>query len=325
MSEDLYYQHSGKFSLSAILAGILVGLAVGLPLAFVYSYAILYIPIVGYITIILSGIFGGAAGGATAGGLRWKKARNTALTAVLAFLVALVSFYFSWAVWIYALLRRGGEKVPLRGLVVFPNLLWRLIAEVNKVGAFTVRGTRPTGAVLWGLWGIEAAIILGMAVFVAMGMVREDPFCESCESWCKKQEGVCKVSGGDVNELKRRMESKDFGYFEKLGAWTPRELARVRTDVREALRADLSDRSSWRPATVDAQAWFRVDLHACPSCRATNTLSVTSFSESVDKYGNKSKSEKEVLDKLLISSTEADDVRQLGQKFGAAGAPAASS
>lgn len=214
MTEGLYYKHSGKFSFGAILAGLLIGLAAGLPLAFIYAYVALYshyIPFVRWGTFLLAAVFGAIVGFSTAGGLHWGKARNEAVEFVTSLLVGLVALYVSWAVWIYALLRRAGEKATLLPLVVYPPLLWDLIVEVNKLGA------RSSGA----------------------------------------------------------------------------------------------------------QAWVRVDLHACPPCRATNTLTVKSTTVSVDKEGKKSESSKDVVDKLLISSSDA--IRQLGQKFSAAAAPAASS
>jgi hypothetical protein len=285
MSEGLYYKHSGKFPLSALLAGLLVGVAVGLPGAYAYSYAIIYVPIV-YLSFLLSMGFGLLVGLATAGGLRMRKARNTALSAVLSLLVGLGCLYFSWGVWVYANLRQAGIKdIGLLGLVLRPDSLWRLILEMNKTGVWTIRGATPTGITLWVVWGVEAAVILGCVLLAAVAIIQSDPFCENCEKWCEKKEGVGRANSGDVNELKQRMESKDFGYLEKLGT-----------------------------AGVEEPAWFRVDLHSCPSCQATNTLTVKSITVSVDKRGKRSEKSTDVVDKLLISASEADAIRRFGQK-----------
>ncbi len=298
MIVGLYYKHSGKFSLLAVPAGLFTGLAVGLPVAFVYAYVALYshyIPFVRWGTFLLAAVFGAVVGLSTSGGLHWGKARNAAVGYITSLVVGLVVFYVSWAVWIYAVLRRVDAKPTLLPLLVYPPLLWHFIVEVSKVGAWTLV-VRPTGFVLWILWGIEAAIVLGAAVAVGGILVDIDVFCESCEAWCAEEREVCVLNAAGPGELKQRLEAKDFGYLKKLGA-----------------------RSS------GAQAWVRVDLHACPACRATNTLTVKSTTVSVDKEGKKSESSKDVVDRLLISSSEADAIRQLGQKLSAAAAAAASS
>ncbi len=288
MTEGLYYEHSGKSSLSGPPAGLILGILAGVPLAFIYSYVILYIPVIGYFTVLLSLAFGAIVGKTAGAALRWTKVRNTGLAVLVTFLVACGSLYVSWAAWIYALLRRAEAQVTLLSLILRPYFLWAVIRKVNQVGAWTLSGSTPTGIVLWVLWALEAAVIVGVAVVVARSLILADPFCESCEAWCKKVEGACQVKAADPAEIKQRMESKDFSYLEKMGAVEP-----------------------------GGAAWVRLDLHSCPACHGANTLSAESVTLAVDKRGKKTKTTKTLIAKLLVSPAEADAIRQIGQKLAA--------
>lgn len=37
--------------------------------------------------------------------------------------------------------------------------------KVNEVGAWKFKSITPTGGVLWALWGVEAAILVGCPLF----------------------------------------------------------------------------------------------------------------------------------------------------------------
>lgn len=291
MTQGMYYQHSGNFSVAGAVMGLVVGAAVGIPLAFAYSYLILYIPVVGAITFLFSAGFGAAVGIATALGLKSQKVRNVWVALVVTVASGLVAFYSSWAVWIYALLRRANLEVNLLPILLQPGVLWELIRKVNQVGAYNLRGWTPTGTALWILWSLEALIIIGLAVYLGVKAMLSEPFCEACNCWCKESEGVGMVAAGDAGELKQRMEVKDFGFLEKLGGVPP-----------------------------DARQWFRLDLHSCPTCQMTNTLTVKSVTRSVDKQGKASDTVKDLVDQLLVTSDDAATMRRLGQKFAASAA-----
>jgi len=47
----------------------------------------------------------------------------------------------------------------------------------------------------------------------------------------------------------------------------------------------------------------------------THTLSMKSVTVTLDKKGKESREEKEVMDKLVLSSSEAENLRALGQKL----------
>lgn len=285
-----YYAESGRFSVRGVVLGLLVGAAVGSVLAFVYAFAVLYIPLV-YIRFILTFGFGAVAGlFAAALPLRLGKMRNGRVRLVATLLVLLVAWYASWVVWVWALLRRADVTgVSLLTLALQPDVLWQAVLRVNEVGAWRIRSLTPTGIVLWGIWAIEAVIIVGLGTLLgALGAA--EPFCEHCESWCEKAE-IARLKAADKGELKRNLEAKDSGYLDQVGM----------------------------PAT-DAAQWTRLDLWTCPSCGRTNALDAVAISVSRDKEGKNVESSQTVMKGLLLSQEEAGRIRAAGQRL--AGAPA---
>ncbi|MEK6285799.1 MAG: hypothetical protein AABO57_08670 [Acidobacteriota bacterium] len=88
---------------------------------------------------------------------------------------------------------------------------------------------------------------------------------------------MLEAHGFDADELKRRLESKDFAYLATLGPRSPNDVE-----------------------------WFRIDLDRCQGCENTTTLTA----KSVDRVGEKGRgSEKTVIENLLVSQDEVDRLR----------------
>ncbi len=294
MTEGRYYKHSGKSSILGPPAGLILGILAGVPLAFIYAYLMFYmgfIPYIRLLTLFGPAVFGFILGAITGVVLQRRKVRNVAVTKVVSTMVGLASLYASWVFWIYASFHHAGVKIPFLPLILDPHLLWIAIRKINQVGTWGYGSLVPTGIVLWAWWGIEALMMVGAAMVAGAIMLSGEVFCEMCEEWCKKAEGACTVKSADRAEMKQRMEAKDFGYLEKLGAAEP-----------------------------GATAWVTLDILTCPTCRATNTLSASSKKVSVDKEGKKTVLSSTLIDNLLISSSEADTIRQIGQKLAASSA-----
>jgi hypothetical protein len=268
------------------LVGLILGMVAGGVLAAAYAYLELYIPLAGVITFILTAGFGGLMGGAVGFLMKKQKVRSTSVTLLATLLVSLVAFYVSWGVWLYAALRRAEVDANLPAVLLQPDVMWVLILEINQAGAWSITSWTPTGAILWGFWGLEAVVIFALALLLAKSVIEGDPFCEHCETWCEETKDVLRVPLADPNELQQNMELRNFSYLEKLGG-----------------------------AKADAAAWMAMNIHSCPSCRNTHTLSMTSVTVTVDKKGKESREEKEVMDKLVLSSSEAENLRALGQKL----------
>jgi hypothetical protein len=297
----LYYRHSGEFSAGGLVIALLAGLAVGLPCAWLYAWLIHWNPFI-YIDIVASLGFGGIVGLAVESSLVSHKCRNVPLTALVAFVAILISYYASWAVWLHAL--RGQ---PTLTLLLHPAAMWQVILDVNEKGAWTLRGSVVNGIPLWIAWILEAGFIVGAAVVLALQAMQQATYCESCDRFAKITPGVCYAGAGQAPpitdkaafksyqkglkqqgaELKRHLENKDLAFLEQLGA-----------------------------VQLDAIAWYQLDLVSCPQCNMTNTLRVVQLANKIE--GKKIRNETaqtEVLRQLLLSSTEAESLRKLGQQL----------
>lgn len=284
------YRHSGRFTASGLLAGLCAGATAGIVVAFAYSYATVYIPVVGVFTFVLAGGFGALVAFAAAKPMIQLKVRSQLVGGVVGFITTLVAFWASWVVWVYATLHRADVPIPFADLLS-PATLWADILQINAVGAWTLKGHTPTGTELWVLWGGEAAIVLGIGTLVGFSSL-SDPFCESCENWCRPYTGILFVAGTEPADMKKAVESRDLEWIESVG-----------------------------PVPEGAFDWYRFDTFEC-GCRKTCTLSVQHVMLDVEKGGKTKETTKAVVDKLVITADEADDIRSIASHL-AEGLPSA--
>jgi hypothetical protein len=266
METDRYYRHSGRFAPLAVVKALGAGVVSAVPLAFVYSYVLVYIPIIGTITFALTGGFALLIGLAVGKVLHDGKVRNLAVSTATALGAALFSLWAAWVTWVHAILGRADAKVTLADLALDPALLWKVITLINDKGAWNLRGLTPTGALLWGLWALEAAVIGGVVVLAVRESVN-DPFCEACDRWCAEHKGFGAVGPARLENLAPRLERGDYTVLREL----PNHAESVYT---------------------------RLDVHDCPQCHATTTLSATNVTVTVKK--GKAETTEDVIFKHLL-------------------------
>jgi hypothetical protein len=274
------YRPSGRLSPLVFLWAPMVAVPVAAVTAAAYAYAILYLPLVGYFTFILTAGFGFLVGLGVRGGVRLGKARNPALATLLGLAPGCVALYLSWAVWIFALARRGGADLPLVGLALQPAAVWELVRSVNAEGAWSIQGWTPTGGALWFFWAVEALVVVGIPTLVAWSAAGE-PYCEQCGSWCRETRGVFVGKDTPHPEIIRRLQNQDLAFVAQVG-----------------------------PAEPGAAARIRYDLHAC-GCGSTVTLGATLLTKTVEK-GKEKEESKELLDKVLLRRDAVATLRALG-------------
>jgi hypothetical protein len=278
-----YYSLSGEVTVAGLAAGLVGGLAAGVALSFVYSYLIRIIPFV-YLNVFCAIGYTIGVGCVTGCLLKMGKMRNTAVGVFVGVVVAFASYYFSWAIWLSIIASGGEYSVSSFTVARHPLGLWALMQAVNEKGVWSIglglRGGLPVnGVTLWVVWGIEALMVLVGAPFATWMTMTMDPFCEACQKWCAEEKDVLSIRPAEAGELTRRFEAKDFVFLKEVGA------------KREG----------------DAE-WLRLDLHRCPDCGRTNTLSVQRERLMVDKKGKATVDSRGLIKQLLL--TEAD-VRNL--------------
>jgi hypothetical protein len=290
-STALYHRPSGRFEPLGAGLSLFVGVSTGLVLGGIYAYADLYSPIVGVISLLLAGGFGFGTGLVTGSMLRRGKVRNTAVAWGVATLVAAGALYGPWVIWLFALFHRGEVQVDVLALGRDPLLVGRMLAMVNETGAWSFKGSTPTGALLWAIWAGEAVLVAGVALFTATSVWDDQPFCEQCGTWCEGRSGVGVFAATDRESIRAPLEMRDFGVLERLG-----------------------------PATTSD--CLRLDLAACPKCAMTHVATVHLLK--LTKDGGKTKVDDTVLvEKLLLTPGEADQLRALSVRVATLAATAA--
>lgn len=284
-----YYCESGKVTGAGLAAGIGGGLAVAVALAFVYAYLNFYSPLL-ILNIVCAAGYAAALGASVAALFRWGKTRNSTVGMFVATLLTLASYYLSWAVWLSVI---TGGHFGASALAADPLSLWEVLRAVNERGVWAIGGhggsgnREPvSGVMLWLCWGGEALIVLAGAPVLAWRMLTADPFCESCLTWCAEEQGVALIQPSESGELKRRFEAKDFLYMKTVG-----------------------------PRAEGDYEWFRLDLHRCPGCGRTNTLSVQRDTVKTDRKGKQTLTSKEVLSGLLLSEGDVHQLRRVSAEL----------
>jgi hypothetical protein len=301
LSPQLYYRHSGNFSTAGAVMALLLGIVFAIPAAWLYGWFDYWSPIVN-LTWLATAAFGIGMGAVTDAGLRRALVRNVAVAVIVSVAVALVGLYFSWAVWVHAV-----TKLPTLELTFSPVRMWQVIATLNAKGVWQFRSATPTGIILWLVWIGEAGAILGCAVYFAAHEMQEGTFCENCAQWAKSTAGIGYVAAGARPEIGNKAAMKAYG----------RELEDMAAELRRRLEAkDFAYLEHLGSVASDAIAWFTLDLQSCRQCGQTNTLRLSLSRKRIDRKKVEDKADgKEIFRQLLLSPSEAEALRKLGERM----------
>jgi hypothetical protein len=286
---DAYYSESGEVTAAGLAAAVGGGLVVAVVLAFAYSYINLYSP------LLILNIFGAAGyalalGASVAALFKWGKTRNSLVGMFVVTVITLASYYLSWAVWLSIIVSRGDFAVSPWTLAADTRGMWEVLQTVNERGVWTIGGHGGSGSkkeavsglLLWLCWGGEAVIVLAGACMTAWKMLTAHPFCESCRTWCAEEQGVASIRTAESDELRRRLEAKDFTYMKTVG-----------------------------PLEEGDFEWCRLDLHRCPGCGRTNTLTVQWNKLKTDRKGKQTVTSREVFRDLLLTEGDVHQLRRV--------------
>lgn len=291
---SLYYQPSNKMPLSGALLFLVGGAAAAAVLALVYIYAIWYIPFI-YINVVLCGGFGLLLGVALA---RAGKLRSPRGVGRLAVVVALVAVYLEWAVYLTMLfgtetpVAAAGEPsvtskifssagLSIAGTSFSPSLfatilaepahMWNAMRQINETGTWSLKSATPSGLLLWAIWLLEAAIIVGGAYLMAAAQAQE-PFSEATDAWA------------DEETLPHPV-----GYIERAA------------DARQAFETGQFHLLTPHLSDNELDQFARVKLHRAPNDDACQFLTLENVTVERDKKGKITQKTANVVQRLAIS------------------------
>jgi hypothetical protein len=293
---DLYYKHSGRFTPFGTLAGLVGGVGGSVPLAWLYSYGIIQMP---YIKLrAFSTIFFGLGVGVCAGfAMVWGKVRSNTVAVLTGLSVSFAALYASWGFWLHQIFALGNYNLNTITVLRHPLAMWSIMERVRQVGTWgSTTDSLTKGTELTVIWSVEALTVLICGAFCAMAVVSKTPFCENCDSWCKRSEKLVFFPSVFGADLKQRLESKDLVFVEKL------------------------------VPTSEKFAHLRFDLHSCATCDMLNTLSVTQVlvQPAKSKWSQAKVDRKQLFNFLLLDPSEAALLRRVARGVGKPPAIAAS-
>jgi len=208
------WKPSGVFS-PLVLAAPVVAFIAALPLAALYALIDLYVPIFGIITVLALGAFAfgnGAIAGVVLGGGR---SRNDKVNLLMSAVSSVIALYTLWTMFLFFFLRRVDQDPDLIAMFLSPGTLWDLMGAIGEQGWFTVKGSTPSGVLLWLFWIAEAICFFGVFVFSAFG-VGSVVWCEACQVEMKNDVVVDVVAGSGLAEAARRGAASDVERMEPL-------------------------------------------------------------------------------------------------------------
>ena len=293
---DLYYKHSGRFTPFGVLAGLFAGIAASVPLAWLYSYGIIQVPYI-KLRALSTLFFALAIGWSTGLGLVWGKVRNNSIAALSGFLVSTWALYASWVFWLLQLSVVGSYTVKDFELLLQPATVWEIVQRVRGIGTWGTSGSENTrGTELTVIWSIEAITVIGVGLLTAVAVLKRKPFCDNCDSWCKRSERLVFFPSIFGHDLKQRLEAKDFSFVEKL------------------------------VPTSEKFAHIRFDLFSCSTCNMLNTISVNQLliQPAKSRWRQAKAERKELLSLLNVTPEEAALIRRVAMGIGQPPATAAS-
>lgn len=266
------YTHSGRVPPLGMVLGLGFGLVAALPISYLYDYGIIHVPSL-KLRACFTVFFGILIGVAAGWGMVLGKVRNTRVAAATGTIASVVALYVSWAAWLILVFEEPYSWIPR--LLPRPVAVWRLVRLVNVDGTWGTSGSATKGIELWIIWGLEAVTVVGFGWLAAAQVMKNRPYCENCDHWCKKAGQLL---------IKPTMQPAD-----------------LMTSLNEGGLGFLAKAT---PAT-SKEPRYSLTWHSCTSCGALNTLSVRLVQP---------KNSKEVASHLVLSAAEVDLLRDFQGK-----------
>lgn len=279
--KDLYYKNSGSFSLPKLFLFAISSVILSSIIAFIYALIARYNPFV-YLQFIATLGLAVIPGMVNCQLLLIAKVRNKAISVSYGLIVGFITLYFSWSFWVYVILN---YKYSLDIILLSPIGMLETIKEINIIGVKSISNFKLNGLLLWAIWLIESIIIVGGIAYYSIADQIVRVFCENCKIWCQVAKTFELENKVELKNLERVLEAKNFSYLK-----------------------------SFFPKSPKSSSWLRLYIRKCPSCTNTNTLTVSQISVKADSEGNPTEVDKELINHLLISTQDIEQVENIYQE-----------
>lgn len=255
-----------------------MALAAGLAapaLGVVYGYLVAFNPFI-YVNFIATLACAGGIGVLVGKAAKLGKVRNLKLGLLFGLLGGLA---FECSQWWATLDYYGLEPVMSQ-----PTQLWAMVQALAEFEPWGIGDSSPSAWGFLGIWGIEAAMIVGGASLVGW-VGASDPFCEKCNVWAEPDQVVKPLDFvSDAERFQERVKRGDLSVLTEL----------------ERIEA--------------AGRFCAIELLCCPQCRELRVAKVKNVELSQDKDGDLKEDETIVVEDVLLDSASYD---ALAKRMGA--------
>lgn len=226
---------------------------------------------------ILTCLLAFGCGTLAAAALKRAHIRSTAAAFGFGAVSGVLALYGAWVSWLFAVFAYTGVVLNPMGIVSLAGAL-----SVDGVWSIGSSGEPLHGWPLQAIWLLEAAIVAGAPMVMALVAAHKDPYCESCRRWAADQEHVGPFTPiSDVVRFRQRLEEGHFGVLGELG-----------------------------PSSLEAEAYSMIDLLRCPGCDGLHLMTVRTGYVRI-RDGKRELVETKVVDRLRIDRESADLIHQL--------------
>lgn len=265
-----YYQHSGAIGMGGLIVPIFAGIS-AIALGFGYGALMYFVPFI-YIKFLFTLIAGGVLGAWVGQIGKMAKVRNTTFMFFIGLACGCICLYISWGMWLSALLDFLNKNVSVDKLLTNPQKMWAFIQLFAETGVWEIKGSVPSGIVLWICWGIEALCLVGLTASMAAGKTADTPFCENCKKWLEQPQ-ILSTRTAIANRAALKLELEAINYNSLL--------ALSKADPNDAM-------------------FTEIQLLDCPGCKQNHYLSVTAIEIKPDDKGNPTRHPTPIVKNLVI-------------------------
>ena len=262
-SNELFYRHSWKAPIGGLLLVAATGLTSTLLLGLVYGYVMFFIPFI-YIKIFIMIGYPIVIGFIVSWAVDRGKIRNSAIVVLAGVGFGILADYAGWVAWMAAALGSADFLMAF----FFPGEVLSFMRAVAEVGIYVISNSRPTGAILYLVWLVEAATVIGVTAWFVITNHFDSPFCEECGNWVTAERYIG-LFYPISNQAKFQREIKQ-GNFSVIGELKPRK---------------------------EGSLFTKLTMRECQTCSNFRLLSVKSLALSVN-----SKNQLESKNKTIISN-----------------------
>jgi len=286
--QDNTYRSTGKFDPAGVGIGLALAVVAMFPISFIYAYAVRYIPFV-YINFLIS--FGAvfAVAGVYVFGESLGRNRNRAASLLAMLLAGVLTLFVFWVTFLYVISER---KLEYLKMLTDPGYVVDLIKELVKVGWFTLKRNQVKGTAYGVMLAIEAVAYLGIFVFAWWTFLKERVFCEKCQKWVERERVAMFFDLAPLEGIVAALAAGSDAWVDQL------QLA-------------------------NSTPSLQIELASCAGCHELHVVNLIHTQDVVDKDGNPSTEEKNLLENLLIHPATAarfqQRVDQLRAEFAAQG------